>query len=96
MALYRRYGNKPEPLPQSGFSGRGNFLGDTGILLFLVILVVGGFLAEAARLGIEKPPTAAFSFVGYPLAQMASMETWAAAERSLWWGHAITSLAFIA
>jgi len=96
MAIFRRYANKPEPLPQSGFTGRGNFLGDTGILLFLLVLVVGGFLAEAARLGIQKPPTAVFSFVGYPLAQMASMETWAAVERSLWWGHAITSLAFIA
>jgi len=96
MALFRRYVNKPEPLPQSGLSGRGNLFGDTGILLVLVILIIGGFLAEAARLGIQKPETAAFSFVGYPLAEMASMETWAAMERSLWWGHAITSLAFIA
>jgi len=96
MALFRRYVTKPEPLPQRGFTGRGNLFGDTGILLFLVLLVVGGFLAEAARLAIQKPPTVAFSFVGHLLAQMASMETWAAVERGLWWGHAITSLAFIA
>jgi Fe-S oxidoreductase len=96
LALFRRSFTKPEPLPQSGLSGRGNLLGDTGILLFLVILVVGGFLSEAARLAVEMPPTAAFSFVGYPLAQMASAPTWGALERSLWWGHAITSLAFIA
>jgi len=96
MALFRRYVNKPDPLPQSGFSGRGNLLGDTGILIFLLLLVVGGFLAEAARLAIEMPPTAAYSFVGLPLAGMAPVEIWAAIERSLWWGHAITSLAFIA
>ena len=96
MALLRRYFNKPEPLPESGFSGRGNLFGDTGILLFLVILVIGGFLAEAARLAIEQPATAAFSFIGYPVSKMASQETWAATERGLWWGHAITSLAFIA
>jgi Fe-S oxidoreductase len=96
LALWRRHLTKPEALPQSGFSGRGNLFADTGILLFLLILVIGGFLAEAARLGIQKPPTAAFSFVGYPLSRMASIETWAAVERSVWWGHAITSLAFIA
>lgn len=96
MALLRRYVRKPEPLPQNPFSGRGNLLGDSGILLFLLVLVVGGFLAEAARLAIEMPPTAAFSFVGFPLAGMASVGTWAALERGLWWGHAITSLAFIA
>ncbi len=96
MALYRRHFAKPEPLPQSSFSGRGNFLGDSGILLFLAILVVGGFLAEAARLAIEMPVTAAYSFVGFSLAKLAPVGTWAAMERSLWWGHAVTSLAFIA
>jgi Fe-S oxidoreductase len=96
LALLRRYLIKPEPLPQSGFAGRGNLFADTGILLFLLILVIGGFLAEAARLGIQEPPTAAFSFVGYPLARMASIETWAAVERGVWWAHAMTSLAFIA
>jgi Fe-S oxidoreductase len=96
MALVRRYYSKPEALPQSGFTGRGNLLGDTGILVFLLVLVIGGFLAEAARLAIEQPATASASFIGYPLAQMASTQTWAATERGLWWGHAITSLAFIA
>ncbi len=96
MALARRYFSRPEPLPQSGWSGRGNLLGDTGILVFLVVLVVGGFLSEAARLAVQQPETAAFSFIGYPMSPIGSVESWAAAERSLWWGHAITSLAFIA
>ena len=96
MALVRRYTNKPEALPQDAFAGRGNLLGDTGILLFLLLLVVGGYLSEAARLAIQQPDTAAFSFVGYPLSMLASGERWASLEPTLWWGHAITSLAFIA
>ena len=42
MALFRRSFSKPEPLPQDAFKGRGNLLGDTGILLLLLLLVVGG------------------------------------------------------
>jgi Fe-S oxidoreductase len=96
MALARRSFAKPEPLPQDSFRGRGNFLGDTGILLFLLVLVLGGFLSEAARLAVEQPSTAAYSFIGWPLAGLASQSAWAGIERGLWWGHAITSLLFIA
>jgi len=96
MALYRRYADRPQPLPQRAFSGRGNLLGDTGILVFLVILVVGGFLAEAARLSIEAPETEAYSFVGYRLAALGTEAMWASSERFIWWSHAITSLLFIA
>jgi len=96
MALFRRSFSKPEPLPQDSFRGRGNLLGDTGILLFLLVLVLGGFLSEAARLAVERPVTAAFSFIGWPLSGLASYSTWAGIERGLWWGHAITSLLFVA
>jgi Fe-S oxidoreductase len=96
MALARRYLNRPEPLPQDSFKGRGNLLGDTGILLFLLLLVIGGYLSEAARLAVEQPATAAYSFLGYPLSQLAGIEFWSAAEPYLWWSHAITSLLFIA
>lgn len=96
LALYRRYLTRPVPLPQQGFSGRGNFLGDTGILLLLIVLVAGGFFAEAARLSIERPETAAWSWVGYPLSQVAPASFWQATERGWWWSHAIFSLAFIA
>ncbi|MDJ0698509.1 MAG: (Fe-S)-binding protein [Woeseiaceae bacterium] len=96
MALGRRYLSKPEALPQDAFKGRGHLLGDTGILLFLVLIVVGGFLSEAARLAIERPETAAFSFVGYSLSGLASADAWTSLEPSIWWGHALTSFAFIA
>lgn len=96
LALWRRHAAKPEPLPQSGFSGRGNFLGDTGILLLLLLLVVGGFLAEAARLALEQPATASASWIGQPLSAIASAGAWEALEPGLWWSHAIFSLAFVA
>lgn len=96
LALYRRWADRPKPLPQENFSGRGNLLGDTGILLFLVLLVVGGYLSEAARLSIQQPVTAGYSFVGNWLAGFGSPAMWASSERAIWWGHAITSLLFIA
>ena len=96
MALARRSFSKPEPLPQDSFRGRGNLFGDTGILLFLLVLVLGGFLSEAARLAVEQPSTAAYSFIGWPLSGLMSYSAWAGIERGLWWGHAITSLLFIA
>ncbi len=96
MALYRRYLRRPKPLPQEAFSGRGNLLGDTGILVFLLLLVVGGYLSEAARLSIEQPATAGYSFVGNWLSGFGPRQIWVASERALWWGHAITSLLFIA
>ena len=96
MALIRRHIHKPEKLPQSNLSGRGNLFGDSGILLFILILCVGGFLAEAARLAIEKPETAHYSYVGYSIANLASVHFWETFKPAFWWSHAIFSLAFIA
>ena len=36
MALNRRHILRPNQLPQNNYSGRGNLLGDSGILLFLL------------------------------------------------------------
>ena len=58
MALWRRHFNKPEVLPHEPVSGRGNILGDTGILIALLIVAIGGFLAEGARLAVDQPETA--------------------------------------
>jgi Fe-S oxidoreductase/nitrate reductase gamma subunit len=97
LALVRRHSwAKPDPLPQSGLSGRGNLFGDTGILVILLLLGVGGFLAEAARLVIEHPQTARASFVAYPLTFLLSAETWRSWQPWLWWTHAGLALILIA
>lgn len=96
MALYRRYFNKPKSLPQDAFKGRGNLLGDSGILLFIVLLIIGGYLAEAARLAVDSPLTAQYSWVGYIISGLVGIETWASIEPFLWWSHALLSLLIIA
>ena len=96
MALYRRHINKPKSLPQDAFKGRGNLLGDSGILLYILLLIIGGFLSEAARLAIESPVTAQYSWVGYRIANLFSGDAWSSVEPFLWWSHALLSLMIIA
>jgi len=96
MAIWRRHFNKPEALPHKPVSGRGNILGDTGILIALLIVAIGGFLAEAARLAVDQPETAIYSYMGYAISHLLSLETWAALKPNLWWSHAVVSLIFIA
>ncbi len=96
LAIYRRRVIVPEKLPHDCFSGRGNFLGDSGIILFLLLLAVGGFFAEAARLAVYQPPSAEYSWVGYPLSKVFSAPTWQHLELILWWFHTLSALLFIA
>lgn len=96
MALIRRYGHKPEVLPQDAWSGRGLLLGDTGILVLLLLLVTGGFFTESARLVMDNPETARWSWAGFMLAKIFPDTLWVSAEPYLWWFHAITALLFIA
>ena len=96
MALYRRYINKPKSLPQNSFKGRGNLMGDTGILVYILILIFGGFFSEAARLAINSPVTANFSWIGYRISFLMDREIWVVIEPYLWWSHALLSLLIIA
>lgn len=96
MALYRRHIQKPELLPQNAFKGRGYILGDTGLVLMILLLDIGGFFSEASRLAIEQPLTASASFIGFPLSKLAVKETWLMIQPYLWWGHALTSFFLIA
>jgi len=96
MALYRRHADKPDALPQKAWKGRGNILGDTGILVYLLILVIGGFIAEAGRIGADHPTNEIYSWVGYSISKILSDGMWTAIESYLWWSHAIVSLMFIA
>jgi len=96
MALWRRYFNKPQSLPHEPVSGRGNILGDTGILIALLVVAIGGFLAEAARLAVDKPETAIYSYMGYAITHLLPLEIWITLKPNLWWSHAVVSLIFIA
>ncbi|MCK4903958.1 MAG: hypothetical protein KAS35_04640, partial [Candidatus Marinimicrobia bacterium] len=96
LALYRRHFNKPKSLPQDAFKGRGNLLGDSGILLYILLLIIGGFLSEASRLAIDMPSTAQYSWVGYRISGLISSEMWASVEPVLWWSHALLSFLIIA
>ena len=97
MALWRRLPrNRPALLPNDAFSGRGSLLGDVGILLVLLLLTLGGFLTEAARLAIEQPESAAASFVAFSLVGLLSLEMWHSLQPALWWSHAALALTLIA
>ena len=45
-------------------------------LWFLLLLCLGGFLSEAARLAVDKPITAHFSYVGYTISFLLSDSIW--------------------
>ena len=61
MAIYRRYGSRPNRLTyQPQF---------TWTLVLLVLIVLGGITTESLRLAVEQPINAAWSPVGWLLAQ---------------------------
>ena len=97
LALARRHSSRRPPLlPHSNWGGRGNLFGDSGILIILLALGLGGFLTEAARLALEVPASAPASFLAYPLTFLISSTGWQALQPWLWWSHAALALAFIA
>ncbi|MFC1619312.1 (Fe-S)-binding protein [Candidatus Neomarinimicrobiota bacterium] len=97
LAIVRRYsGLRPEPLPHKAFRERGSVFADTGILVLLLLLVAGGFIAESARLAIENPAHAPSSFIAYPLTSLVPVSTWITWQPWLWWSHAGLALILIA
>ena len=96
LAIFRRHFNKPKSLPQDAFKGRGNLFGDTGVLLYILLLIIGGYLSEAARLAIDVPATSHFSYIGFMISGLFSSESWTALEPYLWWSHALLSFLAIA
>ena len=71
---------------------------DTPMVVFLLVVVITGFLVEGSRLA-QAPDTAhrAYSFVGYAFAQALNTLGWVSAElhRPLWVVHMVASCAFI-
>lgn len=92
LAVLRRYVLRQPQLP-SGWD-------DGPILLWIAVIALSGYLAEASRLLAEGSGAglAVYSFVGYTLSLgLAPLKlSWASAEPVLWWFHAGTSLALLA
>ncbi|MFQ5593619.1 MAG: respiratory nitrate reductase subunit gamma [Anaerolineae bacterium] len=92
LALYRRLVMRPPHLRTEAQ--------DLLILVWLLMLGFGGYLAEAARFGVDGVPStvARWSFVGYGLfrgLQAAGIDP-AGLMGLAWWSHAVASLALIA
>jgi nitrate reductase gamma subunit len=74
---------------------------DTEIILFLVVIMVSGYLAQVARLSFEfeeLPSSAVYAFVGYPIASLVRTAAlpWAQLHDWLFLFHALFSSAVIA
>ena len=71
-------------------------LEDGLVPLWLLAVVLSGFLLEAVRLAAQKPPWGHWSFVGSLIAGLISAKAAGPTYPYLWWGHAVLSLGFIA
>jgi Fe-S oxidoreductase/nitrate reductase gamma subunit len=87
-ALFRRYGQRVPRLERR--------LEDGIVTIWLLIVVLSGFLLEGLRLAVQKPPWGHWSFVGFQVAGLIPAGTAEAAYPYLWWGHAFLSLGFLA
>jgi Fe-S oxidoreductase/nitrate reductase gamma subunit len=93
MAVWRRFVKRPARIEASGKFAYA--------LAVLFVIAVTGFLIEAARLAVTQPPWAAWSPVGWGMAQAmlaagASEAGLRTAHLSLWLFHAVVVLGFIA
>jgi nitrate reductase gamma subunit len=87
-ALIRRYLQRVPRLERR--------LEDGLVPLWLLLVVLSGFLLEGLRLASQKPSWGHWSFVGFQIAGQISTTTADAAYPYLWWGHAFFSLGFLA
>jgi nitrate reductase gamma subunit len=92
LALYRRLISRPQHLYTE--------VQDVVILLWLLLLVLGGYLTEAARLSVSNTPplVAQWSLIGYGLNRGLSavgVEPGALLVVA-WWTHALAALGLIA
>ena len=91
MALFRRYLQKPERLDNQGE--------DATLLVFILLILVTGFLTEGARIGVVMGHKASYSFeassfVGYGLAGLFGNSPFL--HKLFWSVHILISFAFIA
>ncbi len=87
LALYRRIVIKPEYLESN--------LADYILLLALLFMGISGFLLESIRLSVTHVPWEKYSFMGYVVSRIITIEN-LTSYRALWWIHAITAFVLIA
>jgi Fe-S oxidoreductase/electron transfer flavoprotein alpha/beta subunit len=93
----RTYAGEDKPRPQA----RRWMAEDALFLWALVLIILTGYLQEGVRLVHEQPAWAAWSPVGWLLAQIFSglgmdPDSAAAIRRANWWIHGVMALVFIA
>ena len=96
-AIYRRYVQRPDRL---GYQGKPDNTPDDAIaLLFILGIIVTGFIIEALRIRVTAPPWEVWSFGGWFLAKaFAGVDPGTAKilHKLFWWTHAFLALGFIA
>jgi len=92
LAIYRRTVSRSKNLPTTS--------DDVYILATLLVILLTGYLMEAIRLAVDKPPWAPWSFVGYELARLLQARglvvQLASIYQGLWWFHALLAFAAVA
>jgi Fe-S oxidoreductase/nitrate reductase gamma subunit len=90
MAFYRRYVIRPS-YQETGSD-------DVILLSLFVVLSVQGYVIQALRLAVEQPPWSRWSFVSHPMSiplQGLSEGALTSLHQINWWGHFLTTFAFI-
>ncbi len=91
MALWRRYVTKPDRLD--------NKPDDAITLIWILVVLVTGFLAESARISHSMPAFEVWSFVGWTLAPVfggMSKEAISGTHMAFWYIHMLLSFGLIA
>jgi Fe-S oxidoreductase/nitrate reductase gamma subunit len=97
LAAHRRYIARPDRLGYKGESD--NTPDDAVVLLLLGAIIVTGFIIEALRIHVTKPPWEVWSFAGYALSKAFAgldPDTAKVSHKVMWWIHTFIALGFIA
>jgi Fe-S oxidoreductase/nitrate reductase gamma subunit len=93
IAIFRRTISRPPNLPTSR--------DDVYIFSALLVILTTGYILEAIRLAVDKPPWEQWSFVGYQLSLLLishGLDTQGMVSyyRGLWWFHALLAFTAVA
>lgn len=89
MAIWRRYGQRPDRLD--------NKKDDAFVLALILTILVTGFVIQAVRMAAVEDPWGMYAFIGYamaPLFKGLSNSTLEGIHAFLWWFHFILVMVF--